>query len=223
MQPLFAKSVPEQRHANMHNGSRAASSLQPHPLRTPESLHVSTTWEWLGGFPCALVAQVARRPRAMIVGAVTTVLLVMGFAATPAQAASYQSIKHGSYCLFTPNFYDVTLNTCGLVGSAIQRVSKGKYGGHDAIQIKWPVTNPYCVDSLAQRSGHVHTHTCNSGNYQWFEVFYGSASGTRVLKSIGAWEHQRVHICISSSNTKGAAMTFATCNTASAAQQFKFA
>jgi hypothetical protein len=143
-----------------------------------------------------------------------------------AQAATWQSIKRGSKCMFLTasgsDYAGLTLGGCGLVGSSIERVSAGKYNGHDAIIIQWPMTHPYCVDSLGQTSGRVNVHPCNGGNYQWFEVFNGSAAGTKVLKSIGAWEHQHVHRCISASNTAGVKMTWATCNTASAAQQFKF-
>jgi hypothetical protein len=167
------------------------------------------------------------RIRSMVAaGALIGAIAVIGVPQA-ASAAAYQPIKRGSKCMFltgsASDYTGLTLGTCGLVGSSLQRISAGKYNGHDAIIIQWPWTNPICVDSLAQTSGRVNVHECNGGNYQWFEVFNGSVSGTKVLKSIGAWEHQHLHRCISASNTAGAKMTWATCNTASSAQQFKFA
>jgi hypothetical protein len=158
--------------------------------------------------------------RRFLAGALIATLAVIGVPQA-AQAASTQYIKHASGCMWGQSGY-VTLNRCGVVGAALYRFSHGTYNGHPVVSVVFDA-NSMCIDSLAQTSGYVRTHACNNGNYQFFEVFNGSASGTKVLKSIGAWEHQRVHICISSSSSLGARMTFATCNTAASAQQFKFA
>ncbi|MBG0569108.1 hypothetical protein [Actinoplanes aureus] len=158
------------------------------------------------------------------IAATASVLLLLGFAAAPAQAVWWQSIKRGALCMFlaldtsTP----VSLNGCGLVGSALKRVGRGAHNGHRLIQIKLPSTYPYCLDSRAQRTGYVRSHPCNRGSYQLLEVFAGSKPRTVVLKSLGAWQHQRVHICISSGNAKGSKMKWAPCHTRSTAQQFRY-
>jgi hypothetical protein len=50
----------------------------------------------------------------------------------------------------------------------------------------------------------------------------GSVAGTKVLKLVGAYEHQGVHICLSSGSANGSAITWATCNTNSSSRQFNW-
>lgn len=151
-------------------------------------------------------------------------LMTLFVAAQPTEAAAYQSIKRGTKCMFlsgsSPNYTGLVLGTCGRIGSSLHRDSKGTYNGHPTIQVRWPLTHPPCIDSHRQTSGRVNLHDCNSSRYQWLEVFNGSAPGTKVLKSIGAWQYQRVHRCIQVINREK--MTWVACNTRSSAQQFKF-
>lgn len=56
-----------------------------------------------------------------------------------------------------------------------------------------------CLDSYGGvRYDAPYTVGCNSGNYQLWEVFINS-NGTRTFKSWGAWKHQGLHLCLSSS------------------------
>lgn len=159
--------------------------------------------------------------RATIASAAATVLLILGFVATPTQAAGRnEENRHASGCMWGQNGV-VSLNRCGVIAASLYRWPEPNYNGHQVVSIAFSA-NSMCIDSGAQTSGSVRTHPCNHGNYQFFEVFYGSVSGTRVLKSIGAWEHQHVHICIYSTTYLTDTMRWGTCNTKNAADQFKF-
>lgn len=146
------------------------------------------------------------------------------FVASPAQAVTGE-IKRGSKCMYLITFSvrsNLKLGLCGRVGTA-KRQGAGTYGGHPAIFVRWQTSQGYwCIDSAAQTSGNVRIKDCNGGSYQKLEVFNGSVQGTKVLKSVGAYEEQGVHRCISVSNTAGAKMKWATCDIWSTAQHFKF-
>jgi len=154
--------------------------------------------------------------------------IVVAVGIPQASQASGQSpyVKKGSsHCIFIGSTDTVPSPThvggCGLVGSAL-RSDNGTYGGHPAIKIWWRLTYKVCLDSLGQKSGAARINWCNTGDYQVFEVFNGSAAGTKVLKSVGAYVHQGVHICLSSGFANGSAISWATCDTNSSLQQFNW-
>lgn len=76
-----------------------------------------------------------------------------------------------------------------------------------------------CLDTLGHGLNQgVWTYACNTGHYQWFEVFTNS-NGTRTFKSYAAYYDQGgQHLCLED-NGNGLPVTLQTC-TSAANQQF---
>lgn len=141
-------------------------------------------------------------------------------AGSPAQAAA-QKIQKNTGLIGCVAGYSSTISTANCTNAAtnVKRTSRTAYHGHSVISVQFLKTKR-CIDSAAQTSGDVHVKACNSGNYQFLEVFDGKKKGTKVLKSIGAWEHQGVHRCLTIMGDGGVSMAWTGCNVASDRQQF---
>jgi hypothetical protein len=163
--------------------------------------------------------------RKIVAGTLVGVLAVLALPGVAQAAGQSPYVRKGSYCMFTPDRYAVTMSGCGLVGTLRRHDTGRTYNGHPLVKIQWDWAAPsdsVCLDSLAQRSGSVHLHACNGGDYQLLEVFNGPVPGSKVLKSIGAWTHQGVHICLSAGSANNATVVWATCNTNASSQQFNW-
>lgn len=155
--------------------------------------------------------------------ALAATVATMSVGMSPAQAASQKIETRGGGLIgcLTASTTTVSSANCSSSSTNLQRISHGTYNGHPVVQVKFS-NHGLCIDSGAQRSGNAKVHACNSGNYQYLEVFNGSISGRKVLKSIGAWEHQGVHICLDNDGDAGVPVFWTTCNTSDSQQQFTF-
>lgn len=162
--------------------------------------------------------------------AAAATVTVIGSSA-PAEAATTR-IKYGALCTWgggyagDPSF--VAKCGSGTSNSSIKLTERPKYNGHRVVSVQFAHTK-LCLDSLGNTKTNgqaVYTHACNDGDYQRFEVFYGSVAGTVVLKDLGAWTKQKTHICIQVQDEGKITFSYFfwnTCGTSVKYQQFKFA
>jgi hypothetical protein len=153
--------------------------------------------------------------------AATVGAMVVGM--SPASAASQKIETRGGGLIgcLTASTTTVTSANCSNKSTNLVRSSHGTYNGHPVLQVKFS-NHGLCIDSGAKKSGDVKVHACNTGNYQYLEVFNGTTKGTKVLKSIGAWEHQRVHICLDNNGDAGVPLFWKTCSVSDSQQQFTY-
>ncbi|MEV6383055.1 RICIN domain-containing protein [Streptomyces sp. NPDC051773] len=162
--------------------------------------------------------------------ALATAVLTLGSglaAATPAQAVTYPSFAdtHGE-CLEGRNTDVGPLAAWPCDNGSSAQDWEVEYRNrdetdNDVVKLR-NVRHNRCLDTHAGvRGDEVFNHSCNTGDYQLWEVFKNS-NRTWTLKSWGAWTRQGLHLCLSSSPAgPGFVPRLNTCNRNSRYQQWK--
>ncbi|MCX4909093.1 RICIN domain-containing protein [Streptomyces sp. NBC_00878] len=161
--------------------------------------------------------------------ALATAALALGSGlatATPAQAVTYPAYADKAYgeCLEGRSLDTgpLALWPCDNSSEQDWEVESRPQSGtsNDVVKLR-NIRYNRCLDSHAGvNNDYLFNISCNTGNYQLWEVFYNS-NGTRTFKSWGAWRHQGLHLCLSS-NPAGRDFSplLKTCNRNSAYQQW---
>ncbi|MEU1345223.1 RICIN domain-containing protein [Streptomyces sp. NPDC005827] len=145
---------------------------------------------------------------------------------SPAQSATYPSYANKKYgeCLTGRSTDGNVLWTESCDGSSQQDwevESRPQTGtSNDVVKLR-NVRYNRCLDSGAGvNNDPVTNNSCNTGNYQLWEVFYNT-NGTRTFKSWGAWKNQGLHLCLSSDPaSRDYPVLIRTCDRNSAVQQW---